>query len=291
MMNIAPRFIMYFLIALSLLVTDAVADEARIGVLSFRSLEQTRAQWQPTAAYLNSHIPGTRFSIVPLYYQQLDLAIDRREVDFVLTNPEHYVTIRAERGISVLATMNPTIAGYPVEAFGGVIFTLANRRDINILADVKDKDIASPAVQSLGGYLAQRGALYKEGLGLNDLSSIAFTGMPHDNVVLKVLAGKADIGFVRTGVLEHMAQEGKIQLNQFKILNPQADFPQLLSTELYPEWPFSAMASASPVLAKKVTLALLQIQSDSPAAREGHYFGFSPAGNYSKVETLMQQLT
>ncbi len=289
-MKIAPRLISYFLIVLSLFITDALADEVHIGVLSYRSLAQTSAQWQPTADYLNSHITGSHFSIIPLYYHQLELAINHKELDFVLTDPEHYVTLREERDISLLSTMTPTISGHPVDAFGGVIFTLANRRDINTLADVKGKTISSPDIQSLGGYLAQRAALYKRGVELNDLSGITFTGMPHDQVVWQVLAGKTAIGFVRTGVLEQMALEGKIQLKQIKILNLQKEFPQALSTELYPEWPFLAMPKAAEALTKNVTLALLQIQPDSPAARSGQYYGFSPPGNYAKVEALMRQL-
>jgi diguanylate cyclase (GGDEF)-like protein/PAS domain S-box-containing protein len=272
----------------------ATAEEStvRIGVLSFRPLEQTLKQWQPTADYLSAHVPGYRFTVIPMYYKELDLAVNRHEFDFVLTNPEHYINVRFDHSLTVLATLMPLAEGHPVTTFGGVILTRAERTDIATLEDIKGKVVASPAEQSLGGYLMQRWQLYKQGIEVKDLAGIRFTGMPHDKVVMAVLAGEADVGFVRTGILESLARDGKIRLDQFKVLNlqPKAAFPQLLSTELYPEWPFAAMPEASDTLVKQVTLALLNIQPQEHAAVQGKYFGFSPAGNYSQVEAMMARL-
>lgn len=271
---------------------SAADEEIRIGVLSFRPVEQTRQQWQETANYLSAHVAGVHFSIIPMYYQELDLAINRHEFEFVLTNPEHYVTIRADHALSAIATLMPLAEGHPVTTFGGVILARADRADINQLADVRGKIVASPAVQSLGGYLMQRWTLYKQGISISEIARIKFTGMPHDKAVLEVLSGKADVGFVRTGILESMAREGRIRLDQFKILNRQqaGNFPQLLSTDLYPEWPFAAMPDVTDDMVKRVSLALLNIQPQDTAAQQGNYFGFSPPGNYAAVEAMMQRL-
>jgi diguanylate cyclase (GGDEF)-like protein/PAS domain S-box-containing protein len=67
-------------------------------------------------------------------------------------------------------------------------------------------------------------------------------------------------------------------------------FPQLLSTELYAEWPIAVMPSVPDELVKKVTMVLLNIQPADKPALQGKYFGFSPPGNYSTVEVLMQRL-
>ncbi len=281
-----------FLFSLLSLTQGVAAAEIRIGVLSFRPLAQTMKQWQPTGDYLNSRIPGHHFTITPLYYKELDLAVNRHDFDFVLTNPEHYVTIRADHALSATATLMPMAEGRPVTLFGGVILTRSDRVDINKLEDVRGKVVASPAEQSLGGFLMQRWTLYKNGVGITEASSVKFTGMPHDKAVQEVMAGRADVAFVRTGILENMAREGKLRLDQFKVLNLQrtAGFPQLLSTDLYPEWPFAAMPSVPDELIKQVTLALLNIQPQEEAARQGHYFGFSPPGNYASVEAMMARL-
>ena len=271
---------------------SAADKEVRIGVLSFRELAQTQQQWQPTADALNARVAGFHFSILPMFYGDLDLAIDRHELDFVLTNPEHYVNIREDHALSALVTLMPLVAGHPVTVFGGVIFTLSDRTDINTLEDVRGKVVASPSEQSLGGYLMQRWSLYKQDVFLAQILRMKFTGMPHDNVVQEVLKGGADVGFVRTGVLENMAREGKIRLDRIKVLNRQSveKFPQLLSTELYPEWPFAVMPDVPDELIKQVTLALLHIEPQDRAAQRGNYYGFSPPGNYAAVEAMMQRL-
>ena len=270
----------------------AVSNEVAIGILAFRPVEMTRQQWQPTADYLNSQIPEKHFRIVPMNYKDLDLAVNRRDFDFIITNPEHYTTIREDLGISAIATLMPNIDGHPVTTFGGVVVARADRADINTLEDLRGKVVASPTDQSLGGYLMQRWELTKKGVAITELAKMSFTGMPHDNAVMQVLEGKADAGFVRTGVLEGLAREGKIRLDQFKILNQQPiqKYPQLLSTELYPEWPVAAEIDVPQKLVQQVTLALLNVHPEDQAAQIGKYYGFSPAGNYSSVESLMMRL-
>ena len=270
----------------------AQEQEVRIGVLSFRPLDQTEKQWQPTADYLSQHVPGYHFSITVMYYKELDLAVNRGDFDFVFTNPEHYVTIRADHSLSAISTLMPLAEGHPVTQFGGVILARADRDDISSLVDVRGKIVASPAELSLGGYLMQRWTMFKQDVAITEVKSVRFTGMPHDKVVMEVLNREADVGFVRTGILESMAREGKIRLDQFKVINrqPGSGFPQRYSTDLYPEWPFSAMPEVPEKLVKHVTLALLNIQSDDVAATEGNYFGFAPAGNYAAVEAMMTRL-
>jgi diguanylate cyclase (GGDEF)-like protein/PAS domain S-box-containing protein len=81
-------------------------------------------------------------------------------------------------------------------------------------------------------------------------------------------------------------------MEQVKVINRQpADlFPQLLSTDLYPEWAFSAMPGVPETLKKQVSLALYGITQEDAAARSGGYYGFTPPGNYAPVEAVMTQL-
>ncbi len=281
-------------IALLLGISSASAQvqEVRIGILSYRPLEQSRAQWQATADHLNAVISGYHFSIESQFFPALDKAVDQQRYDFILTNPEHYVTLRADHGLAVIATLMPLAQGRPVSSFGGVIFTRADRNDIVTLRDLRGKVISSAAEQSFGAYLIERWTMYKQDIQIGEVGRVRFTGMPQDNAVYEVLAGDADAGFVRTGILENMANENRLNLNQIKVINRQlgSDFPLLLSTELYPEWAFSATPRVSDELVKAVSLALLNIKPDDAAARVGHYFGFSPPGNYAPVEAVMMRL-
>jgi len=292
------KMFVYFLLFISIQIVDysycfADIKEIRIGVLSFRPIEISKKQWQPTADYLNSKIPEYNFTITPLNYPDLDLAVNRRQFDFVLTNPEHYITIREDHGVNAIATLMPSIGGHPYSTFGGVIFARSDRNDINEIDDIKNKVVASPTKQSVGGYSMQIWTLLKKGLLKDQIKQFHFTGMPHDNVVQEVIAGKADVGFVRTGVIEAMARDGKIQLDQIKILNrqPPDKFPLLLSTDLYPEWPFVAELDVPQSLIKIVALTLLNIEPNDKAAQIGQYYGFSSTGDYSSIESLMKRIS
>lgn len=267
--------------------------DVRIGVLSFRSIEQTARQWEPTAEYLEQQVAGYRFKIVPLNYPDLDLAISKHTIDFVLTNSEHYVLLRSHHGLAAMATLMPYAKGVPVTTFGSVIFTRSDQYRINTLSDLRGKTIAAVSEKSLGGYLMARWTIMKAGVDITtDVKALRFTDMPHDKVVAEVLDGRADAGIIRTGVLENMAAEGRIDLARVKVLNrqPTEAFPQALSTELYPEWPVSSIKGTPEALIKAVTIALLNIRAEDEAARAGKYYGFSPPLDYSPVEALMLRL-
>ena len=287
MITIRAVFIsLYLTLASSICIAD---NAARIGVLSFRSLEQTQQQWQSLADYLEHEIPEHSFKIIPLYYPDMDAAVPAKQLDFVFTNPEHYVILRQANGVTVLTTLMPLAEGHPVNQFGGVIFTHALNQDIQFIEQLAGKIIAAPADESFGGFIMQQWELYKHGVKPADF---LFTGMPHDNVVDAVLSGKADAGYVRSGVIEALIKEGKIEPTAVRVINEQhhPDFPQLTSTALYPEWPFATLPDTDPDLKKAVTLALLNMDSQSPAAKMAHIFGFSPPGDYSAVEAVMLRL-
>ena len=270
-----------------------VVQVIRIGVLSFRSLEHTQKQWTPLAEYLGQRMPGYRFRIVPLFYPDLDQAVSRHELDLVLTNPEHYVLLRSRHGLAAQATLMPLAGEFPVTQFGGVVLVRADRADLQSFADLKGQQLASPSQNSLGGYLMQRWALLQAGVDIGrDTKPLIFTGMPHDKVVNEVLEGRVDAGFVRTGVIEAMLKEGKLETGQLRVLQqPEIQgFPQLLSTDLYPEWPFSATSAVPGWLSKQVVQALFEMDPNHPAARAGKFFGFAPAGDYSQIENIMLQL-
>jgi diguanylate cyclase (GGDEF)-like protein/PAS domain S-box-containing protein len=279
---------------LALLPLAATAEQpVRIGVLAFRDLATTHRTWAPTAAQLEQAIPDRSFQVVPMHHEDLDRAVASRSIDFILTQPEQYVIQRTRHGLAALATLMPLAEGRPVSEFGGVIVARQDRQDIQGLDDIRGKRVAAVYEHSLGAYRMQQAVLAKAGINLpGDVASVKFTEQPQDKVIREVLDGRADVGFVRTGLLESMAREGRLDLARLKVVNAQtpADFPLRLSTELYPEWPFAALRGVPTDLAKAVTLALLNITPDSPAARAGSYHGFAPPGDYSSLEAMLSQL-
>ncbi len=267
-------------------------QEIRVGVLAFREVQSTQTAWQPTIDYLNSQIPEYHFTLQAMYFPDMDKAVREKRVDFLLTNPGRYIVLQAEFGIEAVATLIRLQSGHPVNKFGSVIFTRADRSDINKFSDLPGKTLVAVSEQSFGGFLIPRWALLRGGVSIKQFDKVHYVGMPQDRVVHEVLGGTADVGFVRTGVLEGMIRENKIQAGQIKVINPQSKevFPEMLSTDLYPEWPMAVMPHVAESLGKQVARALQDIQANDYAARAGGYYGFSEPGEYASVEAVILRL-
>jgi signal transduction histidine kinase/ABC-type amino acid transport substrate-binding protein len=267
----------------------AASQPVLIGVLSFRPIDQTLQQWTPMADYLSRSIPGHEFRVVPMNYPDLDRAVKDGRLDFVFTNPDHFVLLRNQTSLAPILTVMPQINGHPVTSFGGVIVSRSDRTDINRLEDLSGRSVASPSAESLGGNLMQLWEMRRQGIAFPQVS---YLGMPHDRSVQAVLDRTADAAFVRTGVLEGMAREGKLNLSDIKVINqkPKGDYPQVLSTALYPEWPFCSPGKTPEALVKAVTLALLSLEPGDPVTKASGIYGFSPPGDYSLVEAVMLRL-
>ena len=128
-----------FLLLLLLISTQQSAADTpvRIGVLSHRGYEATVRDWSATAEYLSGNIPGHRFEIVPLDFEEVDPAVQFGEVDFLLVNPGIYVNMEVKYRVSRIATLDNLVGNTPHNVFGGVLFTRHDRRDINRLEDIR----------------------------------------------------------------------------------------------------------------------------------------------------------
>ncbi|MDI6746508.1 MAG: PhnD/SsuA/transferrin family substrate-binding protein [Rhodocyclaceae bacterium] len=278
---------------IGLLATSALAAEVNIGVLALRGAEKAHETWSATASYLEHHLPGNTFRIVPLGFEEVRLAVRQGRVDFVLTNSSYYVELEAHYGVSAIATLkNRFIGGTGHSTFGGVIFTRADRKDIRTLADLRKKTFLATDPSSFGGWHVGWRELKRQGINpAKDFAKLGFLGT-HDAVVLAVKDGQADAGTVRTEILEQMAAEGKIRLDDFYVLNRQRveGFTPLLSTPLYPEWPIARLRHVSDALAIAVAIALLQMPADAPAAVAGNITGWTLPLNYQPVHEALREL-
>ena len=290
------RIIGFFILASLPVIVHAFEMSAiRLGVLAFRPVEQTQSQWAPTANYLEGELGGRPVTVVPLTLETIEQAVAGHQVDFLLANPEQYVLLASRHHLAAVATLMPEVNGRPLSRFGGVVFVRAERGDIAVLQDVAEKSIAAVSDKSFAGFLVQRWTLQQAGVDVmrhRDRERLVLTGLPQDKVVQEVLAGRADVGFVRTGVLEALEHEGKIRPGELRVVNrqPENRFPQALSTELYPEWPLAVMPGVPDAVVKAVTMALYRLPPGHPASRSGGYYGFAPPGDYASVEALLLRL-
>ncbi len=285
--------IMVFLWWSHAMVPLALADEVlRIGVLAFRPAAETISRWQPTADYLGEHIQGVSFEIVPLGYHEMGEALASRDLDLVLTNPSHYISLLQKYQAERIATLIASEQGVPVTAFGGVIAVRAQADAPTSIAGLKGRRVASPQKGSLGGYQVQAMELVRAGLNPERDVEMVFTDMPHDRALETLLQGRADAAFVRTGLIESMAAEGLLDPSQLRVLNRQVvpSFPFLLSTRLYPEWPIAALPHLDAMLSRKIAIALVTLDADHPATLAGGYLGWAVPADYEPVRALLETL-
>jgi PAS domain S-box-containing protein len=267
----------------------------RIGVLANRGKEICLTEWAATAAYLGEHIGSRHFEIVPLGFEEVNPAVEYRQVDFIITNSSMYVALETKGLAYRIATFQPppVNAEPPLPLFGGVIFWLNDRKDIHALSDFKGKRFGAVEPSSLGGWQAAWRELQRFGIHpQKDFSRIVFYGT-HDAVVVAVAQGEVDGGTVRSSQLERMAMEGLIDLRKFRVLPPPEavqGYPYRVSTRLYPEWPFAVVTGTDLMLGKSVASAMLQMSADDPAAKASGSAGWTIPQDYGSVNECIREL-
>jgi diguanylate cyclase (GGDEF)-like protein len=288
------QFLSFFVISLCWpAVYSNAASPVKIGVLANRGKEAADTMWSNTASYLTRKIPQHVFTIVPLGFHEIEPAVGRGDVDFVIANPEIYVGLEAQCGVTRIATIKNKTKKGAYKIFGGVIFTRADRSDIKDLRDLKGRSFMAVEINSLGGWTMAWREFKSEGIDPHrDFAKLIFGGT-HDAVVYAVRDGKVDAGTVRTDTLERMHDEGKIDMNDFRILNPKKaeNFPFALSTRLYPEWPLAKVRHVQDELAQQVAIALMNMSKDDPAAMSAKIEGWTIPAVYQPVHELMKELT
>jgi len=263
----------------------------RFAVLAFRPAPEVIKRWQPVADYLAGKVVTHRVILEPLDYPDLDRAVRNRQVDLVLTQPAHYVALSVSQNLySPLATLVEAELGQALTRFGGVIIVKAYNRTIHTLADIRGKRIATSHRESLGAFQAQAYELHE--LGIDIAPEQVIETAKQDAVIAALHEGKAEVGFVRSGLLEQMAKEGKLKREDFRLLKAPGvpDYPMLLSTRLYPQWALAAMPWLDEVVARQVAGAVLSLPHDGEIARSARISGFNIPGDYRSVDRLMRTL-
>ncbi|MFO7775848.1 MAG: PhnD/SsuA/transferrin family substrate-binding protein, partial [Candidatus Hydrogenedentota bacterium] len=293
----SPVFLPLRLLGLGLLVTffscHAYAETVRVGVLAHRGIERSLAHWTATADYLSEEVPDHEFEMVPLRFEQIEPAVQEGSVDFLIANSSIFAEMEARYTLNAIATLRNEHYGEAYSVFGGVIFTRADREDIRSLDDLKGTRFMAVNPTSFGGWRAGWLEMQERGLSIpEDFSELRF-GDTHDAVAEAVLDGDVDAGTVRTNTLERMDQEGVLNLDEFRILNPYETtdgFPLQRSTPLYPEWPFAALPHTPEDLARDVATALINMPADNPAAQASQSAGWTVPYSYGSVEEALREL-
>ena len=273
---------------------QTLSNTYTFGILAKRGEEIEKNRFYVLTQYLEKRLPY-RIKFEFLSFEELKAKALQGKLDFILTNPYQAVTIKE------LASKEKTPINYKVilslgqlekdgyyPYFGGVIFTKKDS-PLQNLSDLKGKTFGAVDPDSFGGYLIALYELYKKGITEKDIKP-KFYGT-HDEVVRAVLRGEVSAGTVRTGILERMAQSEKISLADLKIINPKkyTNFPLLVSSDLYPEWPLLAKEGTPLEIIKEVSRALLEIPENSQVAKAIEAV-FYPPFDYSPIDKLLFEL-
>ena len=280
------------LVLLALSAVVAAAETLTLGVFAYRPKEILEQRYQPLADYLSTQLPGTRVVLKVLSQDEMEQAVAQKELDLVFTNPSHYVLLRSRsRFTGALVTLVSKESGQAANTLGGVIIARADDDRFSLLSNVKGHRIGVPGKKFLGGFQTQAYELLQADIHLPADAPLEVLGT-HDAVVMGVLSGKVDVGFIRTGVIEEMTREGKLDPTHLRVLNEQQPpgFPYRVSTRLYPEWAFIASPDVNSQVIRRVASSLLALEEDHPVARAAGIGGFSPPGDYLPVENLARAL-
>ncbi len=272
----------------------AVAEDVlRLGMFAFRPKPVMAEKYDMLGIYLSGSLPSHRVVMEYLTQDELEAAVAEKRVDFVFTNPSDFVRLRYRHTLSgALATLEVNEQGQSTALLGGVILVPAKNDAVTTLKSIRGKRIAIPGKYFLGGYQTQAFELLDQaGIDLPGGATLIDVGS-HDAVIAKVLKGEADVGFVRTGILESLRNEGKLQGDEFRIINQQVhpNFPFVSSTRLYPEWAISAMPHVPEDVVKRISRALLFVTPDMPVAETAGFGGFTIPGDYQRMDELTRSL-
>ena len=264
------------------------SNPVNVGILSNRSNVQLNAQWGPLMTAMSEEL-GRLVVLVPLTFNDILVQIDSGALDFAFGNPLAMVQARRITGLEFIATLSYANTG---TSFSGVIIT---RSDSNIetIEDLRGRNVTCVSLESsAGGCFFQ--IFHVLGQGIDPYTEFAsFTETnSQDNVVLAVLNGSADVGFIRTGILESMAASGLINsIDEFRIIDEQDDgFYNPHSTILYPEWAFATLPATDAELVTQVQTFLIGLPSNDPVFEAAGVAGFVEAVDYSDIDTLIETL-
>lgn len=254
----------------------------RLGVLAKRGEAKALQRWGPTAEYLTQKLKKT-FVIVPLKFTDIEPALKNREIDYLLANPAFYARYESPYNLRAILTMVNRRGKLAMKEFGGVVIA---RRDsaINSLSSIEGKDFMCVKFTSFGGaHMAWR-LLLESGIDPHKDFKSFTEGGTHDNVVMAVKSGKVDAGTVRSDTLERMHDEGKINMNDFKVINRVSDsFPFVHSTQLYPEWPLAACPTVDKKEWRQVAKALMMMSTKNEVLTAAKIYKWTYPSDYGEV--------
>lgn len=217
-----------------------------------------------TVAYLQEALPDYLFRLVPLSKDNWVAELSSRDPGLIYGDPQQLLLLKSLERVRPVAGVECIYKGTSTRGSGGVLFAL-KASPVKTAADLSGRTIA--AVR--GGPMLSWIAVVRELREAHDMlpaeEAARIIQLEHDQYVVRsVFNGQADVGVVASSVLEGMAEEGQLDLDDVRVLPvapvealPDDTYPFLVSTRLYPNKRLMALARVSPEMIREVGAALL----------------------------------
>ncbi|EWG98945.1 PhnD/SsuA/transferrin family substrate-binding protein [Halomonas sp. BC04] len=259
-----------------------------LGIFAYRDTVAVEARFAPLKDVFSEALEGREVRLEVLSLDALDSAISEGRLDFILTNPRHFLAVRDTQEVSgALATLVKQQGEYRLGSLAGVILA-RQETGAEGLAGLEGRTIGVPGRRFLGGFMAQAYEIYQQGYDPERFADYLELGS-HDAVVRALLDGEVQAGFVRSGILEDWQNDGH-DISALKVMaaRPAYTFPLTHSTSLYPEWPLAALSHVPVEEVRRVGSALLRWEG-TPVAQGGGV-RFAPSQDYLPVERAARAL-
>lgn len=273
----------------------------QIGGLAIQGPEAFQAQFAPT---FQTHLTqvfkqslGLEFQAVALDFDQNFESVRTRDVDFIFSNPAAYTCLAVEFELRTLASLLNFRRGHALDRFAGVIFTRHDSAFHNI-EDLRQARVEAVSISGLGAMQLQQAELLANGLNImTDVKRLTFA-YNQNKIVRDVESGYADVGFVRTDMIDRSEAANKTSWKNFRVINqvPDASFPFARSTSFTPEWPIGALTHVPNEIMELVGEALMALSRDdskpelAQPALKGHFASWVPPMNYYKLMEILQSI-
>lgn len=268
--------------------TQTSEKPIRIGILSIDSAVSVNERYRPLLDYLEETI-GRPFELVTLSQDSQFTEVGAGNLDFTTNNPLAAVQLRRLYDTEFLVTNSR----HKTKTLFSALIVVKQDSNIKTIEDLQGKKVACVDFETAAaGCVFQIDYLQQKGIDPFQYFDKFLENKSQDNIVLAVLNGTIDAGFIRTGQLEKMVEKKMISSTaELRILDRANDnFPYAHTTALYPEWPIAALKNTDPELVKDVKEALLNIPPKHPALSAAGIESFSPAEDYESLDRLIENL-
>src|SRR5690554_2914022 len=108
-----------------------------LGVLDWRDEAKAASSWEPTLAAFKQQFPDKQIELHQLSLEGIADALAQQKLDYVITNPGHYIQLSQTFQLAPLATLNNPFFELAQQAVGSVLLVPVENQTIHTWQDLR----------------------------------------------------------------------------------------------------------------------------------------------------------